>query len=358
MKIKNLLNYSVLGLSLACLQANAQESSKIIPCNTYAAMEDAFKADPAAKIRYDKAQETLKKEYADYTTNRTANKGAAVPVYTIPVVFHILHEGGSENIPDASLIYALDYVNKDFARLNADAGNTAAPFNASYIDSEMKFMLAKKDPNGNCTSGIVRHITDKTTWNQSGVLTNYAYTWDPTKYLNIYIVKSIVPTGTTVGTIVGYTYKPGTWSTGAPQDAIVYRHDFLTNGDQPRSLTHEIGHWFNLAHIWGNTNAPNIACGDDGIGDTPETKGHEFTCPTSSANLCVQTNTIYNNLDNVQNIMNYSGCPLNFTTGQTNAMRAAATSATSGRNNLWSSGNLIATDVNGVANCAPISDFL
>ena len=144
MKIKNLLNYSVLGLSLVSIGVNAQESNKIIPCNTYAAMEDAFKADPAAKVRYDKSQEQFKKEYADYTANRTANKGAAVPVYTIPVVFHVLHEGGAENVADASLIYALDYANKDFARLNADAANTSAPFNASYIDSEIKFMLAKK----------------------------------------------------------------------------------------------------------------------------------------------------------------------------------------------------------------------
>lgn len=358
MKIKNLLNYSVLGLSLAAFTVSAQESKHIQPCNTYAAMDEAFALDPASKVLYEKAQEQFKKEFADYNANRAANKGAAVPVYTIPVVFHILHQGGSENIPDATIINALDYVNKDFARANTDANQTVAPFNASYIDSEIKFMLAKKDPNGNCTSGIVRHITDKTTWLQGNVLTNYVYTWDPTKYLNIYIVKSIVPTGTMVGTIVGYTYKPGTWPTQAPQDAIVYRHDFLTNGDQPRSLTHEIGHWFNLSHTWGNTNDPEVACGDDGINDTPITKGEFGSCPTSSASACVQTNTLLNNLNNVQNIMNYSGCPKNFTTDQTNAMRTAAASSTSGRNNLWSAGNLVATDVNGTGNCAPIADFL
>lgn len=358
MKIKNLLNYSVLGIFLAAVPLNAQENKKIQPCNTYAAMEEAFAANPAARENYEKAQDKLRNEYLQYTETKNAHKGAAVPVYTIPVVFHILHEGGSENISDATVISALDYVNKDFARTNTDANQTVPQFSASYIDSEIRFMLAKKDPSGNCTSGIVRHITDKATWNQGATLTNYVYTWDPTKYLNIYIVKSIVPTGTTVGTIVGYTYKPGTWPTQAPQDAIVYRYDYLTGGDNPRSLTHEIGHWLNLSHTWGNTNQPEVACGDDGISDTPETKGEFGSCPASTISACVQTNTLMNNLNNVQNIMNYSGCPRNFTTGQTNAMRSAAVSSTSGRNNLWSPANLTATDINGAGNCAPISDFL
>ncbi|MFO0358631.1 MAG: M43 family zinc metalloprotease [Sphingobacteriaceae bacterium] len=360
MKIKLLLNRSILGLSLITgLTAFGQENRHIQPCNTYAAMEEAFAANPGSKERYEALQKTMYKEYLDYSANRLTAKTAA-PVYTIPVVFHILHQGGAENISDATVMAAMDYINKDFARTNTDAGQTVAPFNTSYIDSEIKFMLAKKDPNGNCTNGIVRHIDAKTEWKQANNLTNYTYTWDPTKYMNIYIVKNIVPTSTVTGggIIVGYTFKPNTWPTGAGQDAIVYRYDFLSGGDNPRSLTHEIGHWLNLSHTWGNTNNPGVACGDDGITDTPVTLGEFSSCPSSSATACTQTNVAMAGLNNVQNIMNYSSCPRNFTTGQTNAMRAALVSSNSGRNNLWSAGNLTFTDINASGNCAPVADFM
>jgi len=359
MKIKHLLKNSLLGLALfGGLSASAQEVKRQMPCITYEAMDDVFAKDPKAKTRYEQIQNTLQQEYLEYEKNKAQGKMTAPPVYTVPVVFHVLHMGGVENAPDANCMAALNWVNLDFARANSDANSTSAPFNASYIDSEIKFMLAKKDPNGNCTNGIVHHVDAATSWSQSTHAAKSVYTWDPTKYLNIYVVQQIVPTGTTVGTIIGYTFKPGAHPTGSNSDIIVFRHDFLTGGDNARTLSHEIGHWLNLAHIWGNTNAPNVACGDDGITDTPVTRGHEFTCPTTSANTCVQTNTLYNNLDNVQNIMNYSTCTYNFTTGQTNAMRAALNSSTSGRNNLATAGNLTATDVNGAGNCAPIADFL
>ena len=362
MKIKSLLSSSFIGMAL--LAGNsllAQESKHIQPCNTYAAMEEAFALDPSAKVRYEKAQEKMDAEFRQALSDRKAGKSAAAPVYTIPVVFHILHLGGSENVSDAVINNALDYVNKDFARTNTDANTTNAPFNASYIDSEIRFVLAKKDPNGNCHTGINRYIDTRTDWPQSGVLTNYVYTWDPAKYLNVYIVKSIVPTSTVAGggIIVGYTYKPGTWPTGAAQDAIVYRSDFLSGGDNPRSLTHEIGHWLNLSHTWGNTNNPGVACGDDGVDDTPITRGEFSSCPSTSVSACTQTLTAMNGLNNVQNIMNYSSCPKNFTTDQTTKMRAACASSTSGRNNLWSTGNLTATGVNSATvPCAPIASFM
>ncbi|MDZ4665600.1 MAG: M43 family zinc metalloprotease [Bacteroidota bacterium] len=361
MKIKHLLTNSLLGLALvAGLSASAQNATTVKPCITYEAMDDVFAKDPKAKARYEKTQSTLQKEYLEYEANKAANKMSAPPVYTVPVVFHILHQGGPENVPDANCIAALNWVNLDFARANFDAGNTVAPFNASYIDSEIKFMLAKKDPNGNCTTGIIHHVDAATSWSQATHSSKSVYTWDPTKYLNVYIVQSIAPTTTVAGGgfIVGYTFKPGTHPTGSQEDIIVFRYDYLTGGDNARTLSHEVGHWLNLAHIWGNTNAPNVACGDDGITDTPVTRGHEFTCPTSSANTCVQTNTVYNNLDNVQNIMNYANCTYNFTTGQTNAMRTSLVSASSGRNNLPTAGNLTATDVNGAVACAPTADFM
>ena len=194
MKIKHLLTNSLLGLALvAGLTASAQDAKKVMPCMTYEAMDNHFAKDPKAKARYEMIQSTLQKEYLDYEANKSANKTTAPPVYTVPVVFHILHQGGAENVPDANCIAALNWVNLDFARANFDAGNTVAPFNASYIDSEIKFMLAKKDPNGNCTTGIIHHVDAATSWSQATHSSKSVHTWDPTKYLNTYVVSSIAP---------------------------------------------------------------------------------------------------------------------------------------------------------------------
>jgi hypothetical protein len=353
--MKKQLSTLTLGLALlASLSGFAQEGVKY-PCYTDEATKQYFELNPSAKTSFEatriKWQEDIQKN------NDVRGKSASASVYTVPVVFHVLHAGGVENINDATIMGALDYVNKDYERTNTDANTVAAPFQSLYINSDIKFMLAKKDPNGNCTSGIVRHVDPvKMTWSQASAnsASYWSYTWDPTKYLNVYVVASIVSQGTVAGggIIVGYTYIPGTHSTGAANDAIVFNGSFLLT--DPRSLSHEIGHWLSLQHTWGMTNAPGVSCGDDLISDTPQTKGNLFNCPSSlSGNACDVTGT-----DNVENIMNYASCPKNFTTGQTNAMRTTLASGPVGRPNLSSPGNLTATGIGNTSPCAPIADFL
>lgn len=330
----------------------SQETQKqIIPCATYEAMDMAFQKDPDAKARYDAAQKELAEAYKNYEASLQLHtaKTAAVQ-YTIPVVFHVMHTNGPENISDATLINALAQVNRDYAKQGADTSTIYPAFKSLYIPVDIVFMLAHKDPSGNCTNGIVHHYNTNTQWVQMNY--PYPYTWNPTKYLNIYIVKEICPTApncsTSGGIVVGYTYKPGTWATGSSYDAITYNYQFLS-GLQARSLSHEIGHWFNLSHTFGNTNNPGVSCGDDGISDTPITKGFFSTCPSSSVGSGCS------NPENVENIMDYSSCPKMFTAGQTNAMRTAAASTISGRNNLWSASNLLATGVNDTTTCNPIA---
>jgi hypothetical protein len=334
---------------------SAQNENKIMPCATYEAMEMHFAADPSARARFEASQLIMNAEHEAARNNKAK---AAATQYTIPVVFHILHQGGPENVSDATVEAALQWVNDDYARANADASLTAAPFNTLYINCDIKFMLAHKDPNGNCTNGIVRYIDSKTLWDQTGANSSsyYTHTWAPTKYLNVYLVSSIVPQGTVTGggIIVGYTYIPGTNSTGSAKDAIVYNSSFLT-GSSARDLAHEIGHWLNLSHTWGNSNSPGVACGNDNVNDTPPTKGNFTGCPSSlSGNTCAGSN----GLDNIQNIMNYSGCPINFTTDQKTRMRTAAAGSTSGRQSVISATNLAATDVNGTASCAPVCEWV
>lgn len=354
--MKKQLSKIALGLALTGFFAGQAQTQNIQPCNTYAAMDEYFEANPAARKQYEANQAELQNQLANQVKGIVAGKTAAT-VYTVPVVFHILHMGGAENISDATCISALNQVNSDLARMGSDTGAIAAPFKNLYVDSEIKLMLAKKDPQGNCTSGIVHRYDTRTNWSQGNVGTNYTgITWDPTKYLNIIVVKQIIPTGTVTGggIIVGYTYKPGTWSSGALQDAIVYNYGFLTGVGNQRSLTHECGHWFNLPHTFGNTNNPGVTCGDDNIADTPPTKGNFSACPTSlSGNACHVSGT-----HNVENIMDYSSCPKNFTQGQTTVMRNALASSISGRSNLSSAANIIFTDVNGTSSCAPIAEYL
>lgn len=335
----------------------AQENGNKQPCNTYQVMEEAFKADPNLKLKYNLIQSQLEQEYqAEMAKTQMAQRAAAVS-YTIPVVFHIM---GPQNIADQVFIDAIAQVNRDYGRKGADTGSVYPNFKSIYVDAEMVFALAKRDPNGNCTNGIIRHDNESIYWNQNGGAYNYSGTgtnrWPREKYLNVYIVNCIYGTGvtcpTTSGTYIGgYTYLPGS-SPGVNSDAIVYRSSELS-GLSVRALSHEIGHWFNLGHTFGSTNNPGTTCGDDGVTDTPPTKGVLSQCPLSSSNSCSGSG----NLWNVENFMDYSSCPKNFTQGQVTRMRAAAASATAGRNNLWSAANLIATGITPGYTCAPVANF-
>ncbi len=348
------------------------QENKIQPCVTYQAMEEYFSTNKEAKASYEKTQADFQKNYEATILNQQNSKAkTAANQYTIPVVFHILHMNGSENVSDAQVNAALAQVNADFAATGSDYNNIFAPFKALYNDADIRFVLARKDPQGNCTSGIIHRYDTRTNWDRNppssaGNSALYAgITWTSTtrKYLNVILVKDIVkdPNDTQGGQVIGYTWLPGTWATNAIQDAIVYNSSHLS-GLQARSLSHEIGHWLNLPHTFGNTNNPGVTCSDDGVADTPGTKGNFSTCPASSTNTaftCTSPNPANGSYyQNVENFMDYSACPKNFTDGQVTRMHTALNSAVAGRNALWTTNNLTLTDVNNVISCAPISEFL
>jgi len=359
--MKKQLTSVLCALSLLTANQVFSQDKTVIPCKTYDVMEEAFKNDPKARDAYNANQNTLKQFWEQEKLNQQHPGATSAVVYTIPVVVHILHTGGSENISDATVMAAIDQVNRDLARLGTDTGSIAQPFRKRYINSDIKLMLAKKDPNGNCTNGIVHRYDTRTTWDRTGNLTALysGITWNPTRYLNIIVVKDIVAQSGQNGIVIGYTYKPGTWQTGSNLDAIVYNHGYLS-GLQARSLTHELGHWLGLDHTFGNTNNPGVSCGDDGLLDTPPTMGYFSTCPTSlSGNNCATSTTLYAaGQANVENIMDYSSCPKNLTMDQTAVIRGTLISSVSGRNNLISSNNHITTGINNTTGCAPIADFL
>lgn len=327
--------------SFLLLNVSAQE---YFHCATDDMMKKWFDSHPEQKAEFDKRQqesaeldkEQFKTNYGKNTLNNAQQKTTAAAIYTIPVVFHILHTGGIENITDAQIIDAVNILTRDFNKLNADTANVVSAFKTLIGNPQIDFKLATIDPNGNCTNGIIRHWDTKTDW--TGASADYIYTWPRNKYLNVYVVR-------TMGSgAAGYTYLPGT--VGASMDAIVILHQYVGSigtGSpfRSRALTHEVGHWLDLLHVWGGNNNPGQNCnGDDFVSDTPKTKGHS-SCNLNDA-FCTP-----GVIENVQNYMEYAYCSNMFTIGQAARMTNAINSNVnfSARNNLSTPSNLAATGI-------------
>lgn len=343
------MKYVLSLLIFACgLNSSAQHF-----CYTSERQEQWFLQHPELRANFENHQKEAAKLDNElfakgYPHQQMAGKSAAA-TYTIPIVFHILHTGGAENISDAQVKDAVAILTRDFNRANADTSNVVVQFKNKIGDTQLDFVLATRDPNGNCTNGIVRHFDVHTDW--TGDFSEYAYSWPPTKYLNIYVVRSI-----SFGA-AGYTYLPGS-GIPAAMDNIVILNGYVgsigsANISTSRALTHEVGHWLDLPHVWGYNNSPGQVCGDDGVNDTPITKG--FT----SCNLTNASNCNPGIVENVQNYMDYSYCSRMFTDGQSSRMQSCLNGFLNGRNNLSAYSNLLATGViNPATNCSPKLDIM
>ncbi|HQW85650.1 MAG TPA: M43 family zinc metalloprotease, partial [Flavobacteriales bacterium] len=273
-----------------------------------------------------------------YTQLSEAERGGST--YVLPVVFHIIHNNGPENISDAQVHDAIRVLNDDFNKLNADWDNVRPEFLGIVADVGITFRLAQLDPDGNCTSGINRIqsiLTNDGTQDMKDLIQ-----WPRNKYLNVWVCAY-------ADGAAGYTQTPGSVNNGwaAAADGIVLLHNYTgsigtSSVGRSRTLTHEVGHWINLRHTWGPTNEPGIASNcnvDDNVGDTPNTEG--WTSCTLAGATCNSA------LDNVENYMEYSYCSKMFTEGQKTRMLAALNSGTAQRNQLWQPSNLAATGTTG-----------
>ena len=274
-------------------------------------------------------------------------------VYKIPVVFHVLHNNGIENISDEQIFDALTILNRDYRLLNADANNVQSEFAGMPADIEVEFLLATKAPNGACFKGITRTMNAISYDGSDGgnqvdaiVAGNDVFqgNWAGNKYLNIFICGDI-------GGAAGYTTKPSGWSANQMTNGIWVKHNYVgsigtSSTGTSRTLTHELGHWLNLDHTWGGNNNPGntTSCStDDNVQDTPNCIG--VTACLLNSNTCSSDNAYWggvNMKDNVENYMDYSYCSKMFTQGQKTRMRTALQSNTTGRANVISSTNLTA----------------
>lgn len=288
-------------------------------------------------------------EYQEIAKKGGAQKGT---IYTIPVVFHVLHFGGIENISDEQILNALYVLNRDYRKQNADTANVHQEFQGMPADVEVEFKIATIAPNGQCFKGITRTFSPLSFDGSSGstqvdeiVDGNDVYngTWPGNKYLNIFICADI-------GGAAGYTYKPNNNTATSMKNGIWILHDYVgaigtSSVGTSRTLTHEVGHWLNLNHTWGGNNNPGNAssCGtDDSVQDTPNCIG--VSACLLNSNTCSTDNAFwgFDIKDNVENYMDYSYCSKMFTAGQSTRMRNALQSNGTGRANVVSAANLLA----------------
>lgn len=318
------------------IQAQGPDPDRV-KCHTYEMQEKLFEERPELRLEAEKLQREFDLRVKDLP-NGVFNRKSGEP-YIIPVVFHVIHDNGAENISNEQVMDAVREMTLDFNAENLDLPWVNQAFADIVGDVGIEFRLARRDPQGNCTNGIVR-TQSLTTYSGGENLKTVSPIWDRSRYMNIWVCKSIG------GGAAGYTYYPSTLngSFGETNDGIVVRSDYVggigtSNGGRRHTLTHEVGHWINLPHAWGSTNEPGLPgnCDtDDGVEDTPNTIG--WTTCIASGQSC-------GSLDNVENFMEYAYCSKMFTEGQKTRMLASLNDVIAERSSLWQEENLILTGV-------------
>jgi Pregnancy-associated plasma protein-A/Repeat of unknown function (DUF346) len=240
-------------------------------------------------------------------------------VAQIPVVVHVVWNTAAQNISDAQIHTQIDVLNRDFRRLNPDVSQVPGVWQSLVGDASIEFFLATEDPDGNPATGITRTQTSVASFSDDdgvkSAATGGADPWPTDRYLNIWVCQL-------GGGLLGYAEFPGS---PAETDGVVVTHTgFGTTGTAAapfnlgRTATHEIGHWLNLFHIWGDD---GTGCsGSDQVDDTPNQAGPNYGTPTFPSVTC-------NNGPNGDMFMNYMDytddvAMFMFTNGQVSRMHA------------------------------------
>lgn len=273
-------------------------------------------------------------EFEQWLNNKMSQRllqqqsGRVQATYNIPVVVHVIHNGEpigtGSNISEAQILSQLKVLNEDFNRTNPDAVNTPTEFLPVAGSLDIQFVLAKTDPQGLATNGIVRVQGSKTSWtvNDNYQLKSESY-WPAEDYLNIWVCN--------LSGLLGYAQFPVSDLTGHENsstnrltDGVVVRYDVFGSSDdgitglnpsynKGRTATHEIGHFLGLHHIWGEESS---TCSDtDYVTDTPNQLTSTSGCPAHPKASCSSNDMFMNFLD-----YTYDNCMNLFTQGQVGRM--------------------------------------
>lgn len=313
--MKRISLIAALGIFLfaACNKNKSNEQESIVPepeintatvnkaCAAYDVLERQLKEDPSLQNRMDAIEEFT----ARYTQNPSAFRLVG-DVLEVPVFVNILWRTAAENVSDAQIASQLNVLNADFAGTNSDVNITSTYNSVKAGNTKIRFVLA----------GVVRKPTTVTGWGTNDAMKKSASggidATTPATTLNMWVC-------TMTGGILGYAQFPG--GALATDGIVILNTGFGTVGtaaapfNKGRTATHEVGHYFNLRHIWGDRK-----CGNDGVGDTPAHDGANYGCPLADIKSNCQGKPIEMNM----NYMDYTddACMYMFTVGQSSRMGA------------------------------------
>ncbi len=309
MALNQIINMRIASLFAAFLLAFAGQVSAQRNCASHDVLQQQILENPMLLEQ----MEEIEKHVQEHIHNHGAQERILV---TIPVVFNIVYNTTAENISDAQILSQLNILNEDFRKLNADVANTPAIFASLAADCEINFCLATRDPNGNATTGIRRQSTTVTAFSSNDAVKFTAQggldAWPRDQYLNFWVCDLS-------GGLLGYAQFPGG---AAATDGVVCDYQYVGNigtatapFNKGRTATHEVGHWLNLRHIWGDA-----TCGSDLVSDTPTHNTSNGGCP-AYPHLSTCTGTP---IEMTMNYMDYTddACMYMFSTGQKARMQA------------------------------------
>ena len=273
---------SFLFLSILCCTSVWTAAQRDCATNEY--WQSQLNSNAALRMRYTQLENRAKMR-STISKKEQGSDVTDVPLITVPVVIHVLYNNEEQNISNAQIQSQLSILNKDFRKLNDDTAGIPAFFAPLAADCKVQFELAKSDPEGHATTGIIRKKTDRLYWQQDDKMKFSASggndAWDSRYYLNIWVCNL-------TKSLLGDSTFPGA---SPEKDGVVIRTDvFGATGNNSsaynkgRTTTHEVGHWLNLKHLWGDTD-----CGSDDVEDTPPQKTFNSGCssfPGISENGC------------------------------------------------------------------------
>lgn len=324
-------------------------------CGTDILLQEEM-STPEGRQRIDNFNSQIR-NWVQHNSGRTATA-----TYVIPTVVHVIQESATDYPSDACILNQIDVLNEDFSASNPDTALVPSEFKPIIGNTDVEFCLASVDPQGNPSTGIIR-IVDPTNANHS--MSNASQMkalsqWDPTRFLNIWITKTIS------GGILGYATFPTGLTSNPSSDGVVLNGEYVgRNGcgsapfDLGRTATHEVGHWLGLYHTFqggcAGTSAVDCASAGDEVCDTPPTASSNFGCPAEQ-NTCTETPIDHN--DNTHNYMDYGddNCIIMFTAGQATRMQGVLNTT---RSNLWSQANLSSVNCgcSAATPCSPTANF-
>ena len=331
------------------VQANAQ-----LKCGADQVFNQLKKDYPEINVTEAKLSLAIQEAVEKEKTSGTIFGKTTATTYDVPIVIHIIHDYGTEYVSDDDIFNAVQYWDVVYNKENADTVDVITPFKPYIGNPQIRLHLATIDPSGNPTKGITRRQSYLSTRGGDNAKMD---NWPNNKYINIWFINKFDAKHSGAA---AYAYYPAAGAALPYYDGVI---SLASAMNTDKTIPHELGHVLNLQHTWGNTNNPEVACGDDLVDDTPPTKGHtscgpaalyDTTCSKGYAKGAIN----YPDTNNTQNIMEYAYCSRMFTMGQVSRMRAALTSSTAGRSNLISASNLTATGaLQNRPDLQPVPDF-